>query len=114
MLKKCRLRSPCRCGSSEGLILPGSSPHCGKLLCWECGRHQKWLAKKDYALALSKGLVNDVLELEAIAYLLNEITGVVIGPEFDNIPELSPIPRWNLNEAKSMAKANYRQTYLDK
>ena len=55
-----------------------------------------------------------MLELEAIAYLLNEITGVVIGPEFDNIPELSPIPRWNLNEAKSMAKANYRQTYLDK
>lgn len=66
-LKSCRLRSPCRCGSSEGLILPGIWPHCGRLTCWECGRHQRWLGKKDYALALSKGLVNDVLELEAIA-----------------------------------------------
>ena len=67
MLKSCKLRSPCRCGSTDGLITPGSSPHCGKLLCWKCGKFQKWLGKKDYALALSKGLVNDVLELEAIA-----------------------------------------------
>ena len=66
-LKKCRLRSRCRCGSSEGLILPGSGPHCGKLLCWGCGGFLRWLSRADYQRALSKGLVNDLAELEAIA-----------------------------------------------
>ena len=68
-LKKCRLRSACRCGSSEGLIFPGTGPHYGCLICWQCGRHQKWLGRHDYQRALSKGLVNDVAELEAIASL---------------------------------------------
>lgn len=66
-LKKCRLRSRCRCGSSEGLILPGSGPHCGKLLCWECGSYIRWLGKKDYNLALKLDLINDVWELKVIA-----------------------------------------------
>ena len=66
-LKKCKLRSPCKCGSFDGLITPGTGPHYGRLICWECGRFIRWLNKVDYQRALSKGLVNDVAELEAIA-----------------------------------------------
>ena len=57
MLKSCKLRSPCRCGSESGLITHGTGPHCGKLLCWECGSYNRWLGKKDYNLAVVKGLV---------------------------------------------------------
>jgi hypothetical protein len=67
MLKSCKLRSPCRCGSTDGLITPGSGPHWGRLTCWQCGRHQKWLGRDDYQRGLAKGLVNSHDELEAIA-----------------------------------------------
>ena len=69
MLKKCRLRSPCRCGATDGLILPGAGPHYGRLNCWQCGRHQKWLGRHDYQRALSKGLVNTLADVEVIASL---------------------------------------------
>jgi|LakMenE18May11ns_1017448.scaffolds.fasta_scaffold9768002_1 hypothetical protein len=67
-LKKCRLRSPCRCGSTDGLIAPGTGPHLAKLVCWECGKFQKWLKQSDYQKAKRTGLVNSLADIEAIAY----------------------------------------------
>ncbi len=66
-MRSCKLRSPCRCGSSNGLILPGTAPHRAALRCWDCGRFIRWLGKNDYARAQKLGLINDVQELEAIA-----------------------------------------------
>jgi len=67
MLKSCKLRSPCRCGSTDGLITPGVKPHLARLVCWNCGKFQKWLSKKDFDRALKLDLINDARELEAIA-----------------------------------------------
>jgi hypothetical protein len=67
MLKKCRLRSPCRCGSTDGLITHGSGPHMAKLVCWECGSYIRWLTRTDYQRAKGHDLVNDLAELEEFA-----------------------------------------------
>ena len=65
-LKKCRLRSPCRCGSESGLITPGTGPHGGRLTCWECGKFQKWLRRADYQKAQRTGLVNSLADIDAL------------------------------------------------
>jgi hypothetical protein len=67
MLKSCKLRSRCRCGSTDGLIAPGTGPHWGRLTCWECGKFVRWLNKRDYNQAKKLDLINDSAELEAIA-----------------------------------------------
>jgi len=72
-LKKCKLRSPCRCGSFDGLITPGTGPHRAKLVCWECGRFIRWLNKSDHRRALTHGLVNSLADIEAIALTGNPL-----------------------------------------
>ena len=67
MLKRCQLRSPCRCGSESGLILPGVGPHRAALRCWDCGSFIRWLGKNDYARAVTHNLVNSPAEMEEIA-----------------------------------------------
>jgi hypothetical protein len=67
MLKSCKLRSPCKCGSTDGLITHGVKPHLAKLVCWECGKFLKWLKQSDYQKAKRTGLVNSLADIEVIA-----------------------------------------------
>lgn len=37
---------PCPyCNSPDHLVLEGKGPHYGKLVCYHCGKHNKWLSR---------------------------------------------------------------------
>lgn len=58
MMKPCKLRRACTCGSQLGHIIGLTKlPHAAKIVCWECGKFQKWLAKSDLERAVKCGLV---------------------------------------------------------
>jgi hypothetical protein len=56
-MKPCNLKKSCKCGSSQGHIVPCTPPHAGKVVCWECGRWLKWLGRNDLQRAVKCGLV---------------------------------------------------------
>jgi hypothetical protein len=56
MPNPCKLRRPCPCGSTKGLITPSGNMHPARLSCFECGRFLKWLNKSDADRARDMGV----------------------------------------------------------